>query len=97
MSSAASMMYFSDADADLARYSRIDEQKLRNQLRLKLEANVSHQLMAKFDVVSLISATSLNGEQDLKHIYQVLKYVHYHQSQTQDNKLFLSFFDVQNL
>lgn len=69
-----SMMYFSDADADLARYSRIDEPKLRNQLRLKLEANITHQLMAKFDVVSLISATSLNGEQDLKHIYAASQY-----------------------
>lgn len=69
-----SMMYFSDADADLARYSRIEEPKLRNQLRLKLEANVTHQLMAKFDVVSLISATSLNGEQDLKHIYAASQY-----------------------
>ena len=40
-----SMMYFSDADSDIARFSRLDEQKLRNQMRANLEANVYHQLL----------------------------------------------------
>lgn len=69
-----SMMYFSDADQDLARYSKIDEPKLRGQIRLKLENNMYHQLLSAFDVISLLSATSLNGEQDLKQIYAASRY-----------------------
>jgi hypothetical protein len=69
-----SMMYFSDADADLARYSRLDELKLRNQMRVKLESNVYHQMLASFDAVSLLSATSLNGEEDLKRVYAASQY-----------------------
>ena len=69
-----SMMYFSDADADLARFSRLDEPKLRNQMRGKLESNVYHQILASFDAVSLLSATSLNGEEDLKRVYAASQY-----------------------
>lgn len=69
-----SMMYFSDADADLARFSRIDEPKLRNQMRVKLESNVYHQISSAFDAVSLLSATSLNGEEDLKKVYAASQY-----------------------
>lgn len=70
----ASMMYFSDADADIARFSRLDELKLRNQMRANFEANVYHQLSAKFNAVSLLTATSLNGEEDLKRIYAATQY-----------------------
>lgn len=69
-----SMMYFSDADADLARFSRLDEPKLRNQMRAKLESNIYHQVSAAFDAVSLLSATSLNGEEDLKRVYAASQY-----------------------
>lgn len=69
-----SMMYFSDADQDLARYSKMDEQRVRAQLRGKLESNIYHQLLAAFDAVSLMNATSLNGEQDLKYIYAASRY-----------------------
>lgn len=69
-----SMMYFSDADADLARFSRLDEPKLRNQMRANLESNVYHQLSSAFDAVSLLAATSLNGEEDLKKVYAASQY-----------------------
>ena len=69
-----SMMYFSDADQDLARYSKLDEPKLRGQIRVKLENSIYHQLLGAFDAVSLLSATSLNGEQDLKYIYAASRY-----------------------
>ena len=69
-----SMLYFSDADADLARYSRLDEPKLRNLMRGNLESNVYHQILASFDAVSLLSATSLNGEEDLKRVYAASQY-----------------------
>lgn len=68
------MMYFSDADADLARFSKTDQPRVRNQMRLMLEKNVHHQLLSGFDAVSLISATSLNGEEDLKKIYAASHY-----------------------
>jgi hypothetical protein len=58
----APMMYFSDADAHIAHFSRTDEGKVRNQIRLMLEKNVHHQLLAAFNAVSLMSATSLNAE-----------------------------------
>ncbi|MES2689136.1 MAG: hypothetical protein V4658_01955 [Bacteroidota bacterium] len=68
------MMYFSDADADLSRFSKMDEQRLRSQMRLMLEKDVHHQLLAAFDAVSLVSATSLNGEEDLKRIYAATQF-----------------------
>jgi len=69
-----SMMYFSDADADIARFSNTNEPKVRNTIRQQVESNLYHQLSAAFDVVSLISATSLNGEEDLKKIYAASSY-----------------------
>lgn len=69
-----SMMYFSDADADLARFSKMDEQRLRNQVRLNLEKDVYHQLLPAFDAVSLVNATSLNGEEELKRIYAATRF-----------------------
>jgi hypothetical protein len=70
----APMMYFSDADAHIAHFSRTDEGKVRNQIRLMLEKNVHHQLLAAFNAVSLMSATSLNAEEDLKKIYAATGY-----------------------
>lgn len=69
-----SMLYFSDADPDLARFSHTSEQQIRNQMRLSLEANVNHRLSASFNTVSLLQATSLNGEEDLKRIYAASRY-----------------------
>lgn len=69
-----SMLYFSDADPDLARFSRLTEQQIRNQMRLSLESNVYHRLQASFNTVSLLQATSLNGEADLNRIYAASRY-----------------------
>lgn len=68
------MMYFSDADADLSRFSKMDEQRLRNQVRLSLEKDVHRQLLASFHPVSLINASALDGEADLKKIYAASRY-----------------------
>lgn len=68
------MMYFSDADPDIARFSKLDEAKVRNQMRTNVEANVYHQLLSAFQVVSIINASSLNAEDDLKKIYAATRY-----------------------
>jgi hypothetical protein len=71
----SSMMYFSDADPDIARGSRISEPQLRNQMRVDIENNTYHQLLSAFNVVSIINATSLNAEDDLKKIYAATRYI----------------------
>lgn len=68
------MMHFSDADPDIARFSKRTEQQVRNQLRNSLEKNVYHQLLSAFQVVSIINATTLNAEDDLKKIYAATQY-----------------------
>lgn len=68
------MMHFSDADDDIARYSKKDKSQVRNQLRTDLEANVYHQLLASFDAISLMRATTMNGEEDLNRIYAATRY-----------------------
>lgn len=68
------MMHFSDADEEIARVSHKDVNQVRNQLRLDLEANVYHQLLANFDAISLLRATTLNGEEDLNRIYAATRY-----------------------
>lgn len=70
----SSMMYFSDADPDIARFSKLDEPKVRNQIRNNVEANIYHQLLSAFQVVSIINASSLNAEDDLKKIYAATRY-----------------------
>lgn len=68
------MMHFSDADEDISRFSHKDIGQVRNKLRLDLEANVYHQLLASFDAISLLRATTTNGEEDLNKIYAATKY-----------------------
>ncbi len=77
------MMHFSDADDDIARYSKKDKSQVRNQLRTDLEANVYHQLLASFDAISLMRATTMNGEEDLNRIYAATRYTVY-SKQAQD-------------
>lgn len=71
------MMYFSDADPDISRFSKMGEPQVRVQLRNELEKNVYHQLLSRFDVVSLLQATSLDGEKDLNRIYAATHYTTY--------------------
>ncbi len=77
------MMHFSDADEEIARQSHKDVNQVRNQLRLDLEANIYHQLLANFDAISLLRATTLNGEEDLNRIYAATRYQVY-SKQAQD-------------
>lgn len=70
----SSMMYFSDADPDISRFSKMDESKVRNQMRANVESNVYHQLLSAFQVVSIINASSLDAEDDLKKIYAATRY-----------------------
>ena len=79
-----SMMYFSDDDPDLARYSKMDERSVRKEIHRNMDANLYHQLLANFDVISLTRATSLNGEEDLKHIYAATRYTVYSRLQKED-------------
>jgi len=72
-----SMMYFSDADNDIAHFSRTDERKVRDEMRNEVEVNIYHQLLAGFNVISLMKATSLNGEPDLNRIYGATRYTVY--------------------
>jgi hypothetical protein len=79
-----SMMYFSDADPDISRFSKLNEMTVRNEMRNNVEANVYHQLLASFDAISLMRATSLNGEQDLNHIYAATRYTVYSREMKQE-------------
>lgn len=71
------MMHFSDADPDISRFSKMGEPQVRNELRNQLELNTYHQLLSAFDVVSLLRATSLDGEKDLNRIYAATRYTSY--------------------
>lgn len=71
------MMHFSDADEDISRFSHKDVNQVRNALRLDLESNVHHQLLANFDAISLLRSTTMNGEEDLNKIYQATRYTVY--------------------
>jgi hypothetical protein len=71
------MMYFSDADPDISRFSKMGEPQLRNELRNKLDLNVYHQLLPSYDVVDLLRANSLDGEKDLNRIYASTRYTSY--------------------
>ncbi len=79
-----SMMYFSDADNDIAHFSKNNERNVRNEMRNDVEANVYHQLLAKFDAISLMRATSLNGEEDLNRIYGATRYTVYSKQMKQE-------------
>jgi hypothetical protein len=68
------MMHFSDADEDIASFSHKNIGQVRNQLRLDLESNVYHQLLASFDAISLLRANTMNGEEDLNKIYAATHY-----------------------
>lgn len=78
------MMYFSDADQDIARFSKMGEPQLRNELRSQLDFNAYHQLLVAFDVVDLLRANSLDGEKDLNRIYGTVKYTAYTSKDKQD-------------
>jgi hypothetical protein len=68
------MMHFSDADEDMSRFNHKDIGQVRNQLRLDLESNVYHQLLATCDPISLMRANTMNGEEDLNKIYASTHY-----------------------
>jgi len=80
-----SMMYFSDADNDISHFSNNTERNIRNEMRNNVDANVYHQLLAQFDAISLMRATSLNGEEDLSRIYGATRYTIYSKEMKQDH------------
>lgn len=71
------MMHFSDADEDISQFSKKDVSQVRNSLRLDLESNIHHQLLANFDAISLLRSTTTNGEEDLNKIYAATRYTVY--------------------
>jgi hypothetical protein len=73
----APFMYFSDADMHLSQANRITEQQVREKIRNEFESDLYYQLLSRFDVVSLLRATTLNGEDDLRRIYGTTSYVKY--------------------
>jgi hypothetical protein len=83
----APFMYFSDADMHLSQANRKSEQQVREQIRNEVEADVYHQLLARFDVVSLMRATTLSGEDDLRRVYGTTTYVKYNARAQKDRKL----------
>jgi hypothetical protein len=78
------MMYFSDADQDISRFSKMGEPQIRNQLRDQLDLNVYHQLLSAFDVVDLWRSNSLDGEKDLNRIYACTRYTIYSSKQKKE-------------
>ncbi|MFA6262480.1 MAG: hypothetical protein WC760_13515 [Bacteroidia bacterium] len=77
------MMYFSDADQDIARSSKMNERQVGAELTNKMELNIYHQLLAHFNAISLKRSTSLNGEEDLRRIYAATRYTLYSRSPDQ--------------
>ena len=71
------MMYFSDADRDIARYSSTDENTVRKTINNNIEIDTYHKLLAHFNAISLVRATSLDGEEDLRRIYAATGYTLY--------------------
>jgi hypothetical protein len=82
----APFMYFSDADMHLSQANRISEQQVREKIRNEFEADLYHQLLSRFDVVSLLRATTLNGEDDLRKVYGTTSYVKYNAKAIKDRK-----------
>jgi hypothetical protein len=72
-----SMMYFSDADPDIARFSKSTEKKVRDEMRANVDANVHHQLLVGFDAISLMRSPSLSATDDLSRIYGATRYSMY--------------------
>lgn len=81
-----SMMYFSDADKDIARASACDEATLRASISNDLEIALYHKLLVHFEAVSLVRATSLNGEEDLRRIYAATSYTLHEGYKSKDKK-----------
>jgi hypothetical protein len=73
----APFMYFSDADNHIAQGSKLSENDLREKIRNGLEANVYHQLLSRFDAISLMRATTISGEDGLRKIYGATRYIKY--------------------
>ncbi|MFN4972281.1 MAG: hypothetical protein ACK4Y6_00455 [Bacteroidota bacterium] len=71
------MMHFSDADQDIARFSKTDPNTVRQTLRNELDINIYHQLLAHFNVISIMRSATLNGEYDLNRIYAATRYTLY--------------------
>lgn len=71
------MMHFSDADQDIARYSKTNPNTVRQTLRNDLDINIYHQLLAHFNVISIMRSATLNGEYDLNRIYAATRYTLY--------------------
>ncbi|MFI5221142.1 MAG: hypothetical protein ACHQK8_02365 [Bacteroidia bacterium] len=71
------MMFFSDADQDMARFSRSNERNVRTDIRNNLEVNVYHQLLVICDAISLMRSTTYNSDEDLKRIYASTRYAVY--------------------
>lgn len=71
----ASFMYFSDADPHISSVSNVPESKVRNDLRNELESNIYHQLLSRFDAISLMRSSTIGGEEDLKRIYAATRYL----------------------
>jgi hypothetical protein len=68
------MMHFSDADQDIAKFSKTDANTVRHTLRNDLDINIYHQLLSNFEVISLMRSSTLNGEKDLNRIYAATRY-----------------------
>lgn len=73
----APFMYFSDADNHISQTSKITENEVREKIRNDLEASVFHQLLSRFDAISLMRATTISGEDALRKIYGATRYVKY--------------------
>lgn len=82
----APFMYFSDADMHLSQANRMTEQQVREKIRNEFESDLYYQLLARFDVASLMRATTLSGEEDLRKVYGTTSYVKYNAKAIKDRK-----------
>jgi len=68
------MMHLSDADNDLARYSEMNQQEVRNQLRLGLLKNLNTKLVMEYEVKIPDQDFVESDDRDLELIYNSLAF-----------------------
>jgi hypothetical protein len=77
-------MYFSDADQDISRYSKMNERTVQSEIRNQLDVKIYHQLLSHFNAISLLRASTLGSEEDLKKIYAATRYISYSRNDQQE-------------
>ena len=66
--------YFSDADMDIAKANKKQQQEISNLFRYGLNYNVNARVITAYDTYSILTDTTIQSAKDLKMIYQAISY-----------------------